>query len=136
MRGRKAGPTDFWEVLGTREQETCLLLTLSLSFSLIFKEAVTFTAYKSPPFFPLPLPGAWREGLDSLQGRAGQELPHPPYQTCLPARPRPVPCTVAGRAEPRQSQPARLKQTDVPESWQRANTGRPKKAQVGLAAGC
>lgn len=50
---------------------------------------ITFTGYKSPPSFPCPCPEPWRESPDSLQGGAGQKLPHPPYQTYLPALPDP-----------------------------------------------
>lgn len=51
---------------------------------------VTFTGFRSPPFFPLPVPWAL-EGKPRLLIRwCLQKLPHHPYQTYFTARPRPV----------------------------------------------
>lgn len=110
--------------------ETCLLLRLCPSLSLWYSERpVTFTGYESPPFLPLSQPWALEEKprFPAMQYRP--EIAPSPYQTDLPARPRPVPCTLTGQAWPRQSQLAQMKRTDLPESWLRANIRRPEETQ-------
>lgn len=83
------------------------------------------------PSFPCPCSEPWRESPDSLQGGASQKLPHPPYQTYLPARPRSVSCTVTGEAELRQDDVLRWSKLTGLKADGEPRPGHPGKPRAG-----